>query len=198
MPLLHCGWIVEVICTNTTVIGGPKRLSLKVLMEKFGKQTPGPFFLLSLLQNRPICMPFTSQKWKWMLTLYISGVFGGRVWASRIACRPTGEHTRPQKEYVQVQSSSRDFPCRCLCCGERWQCRWFNGDYRSRRKCLSCDPHGGSPLHTTAGRCGSEQEETRDAWMTGDDWLWRRRKGYRRIIYEVCGFLFYFFCFFLL
>lgn len=76
--------------------------------------------------------------------------------------------------------------------GEGRLCRWFNGDYRSRKKCLSCDPHGGSPLHAAAGRrfraADRDGEETAWCCWHWDDWcrlvmreqLLRRHGGHER------------------
>lgn len=66
------------------------------------------------------------------------------------------------------------FPVRIGAVG-RWQYRWFNRDYRSRTKCLSYAPHGGSPLHTTAGRC-----------IRAADQIRRRRRSRRRCTHARC------------
>ena len=71
--------------------------------------------------------------------------------------------------------------------GRRRLCRWFNGDYRSRKKCLSCDPHGGSPLHAAAGRrfrAADREDGEEVAWCCWhwDDWcrLVMREQSSRR------------------
>lgn len=81
-------------------------------------------------------------------------------------------------------------PVRAWAVGERRLCRWFNGDYRSRKKCLSCDSHEGSPLHAAAGRrfraADRDGEETAWCCWHWDDWcrlvmreqLLRRRGGH--------------------
>lgn len=75
------------------------------------------------------------------------------------------------------------FPARGGTVG-RWQCRWFNWDYLSRKKCLSCDPHGGSPLYTNSGSCIRAADQDREemysaagAGMAGDGELQRSLKN---------------------
>lgn len=62
------------------------------------------------------------------------------------------------------------FPVRVVAVG-RWRHRWFNGDYHSRKKCLSFDPHGGSPLHITARSCIRAADQDGKEMLLALEWL---------------------------
>lgn len=80
------------------------------------------------------------------------------------------------------------FPVRVVAVG-RWRRRWFNRDYRSRKKCLSCDPHGGGESSSHNSRklyqsSGSGWEGDAGCCWHWNDWWWlvvRRHRGHGAI-----------------
>lgn len=80
------------------------------------------------------------------------------------------------------------FPVRVVAVG-RWRRRWFNRDYRSRKKCLSCDPHGGGQSSSHNSRklyqsSGSGWEGDAGCCWHWNDWWWlvvRRDRGHGAI-----------------
>lgn len=104
-----------------------------------------------------------------------------------------------KKELCSVVKGT--FPARVVAVG-RWQCRWFNRDYRSRMIVGGAISTVGSPHHTREGNWISaadqdrkEMQDTANTGVTGGDWWWGDNRGHGAISDGLFGFSFAFFRF---